>query len=61
MAASPPGRGAVSSGEGIAVGAPRRWLGLEGLVLLNELDVDREGIQGKAVGAAEPAPAAEQR
>ncbi len=34
MTASTPGEGAVPSGEGVVVGAPRRWLGLEGLVLL---------------------------
>jgi hypothetical protein len=34
MAASPLEQGAVSSGEGVVVGAPRCWLGLEGLVLL---------------------------
>jgi hypothetical protein len=34
MAASPSGQEAVSAGDGIVVGAPRRWLGLEGLVLL---------------------------
>jgi hypothetical protein len=34
MTASPPGHGAVSSGEGVVAGVPRRWLGLEGLVLL---------------------------
>ena len=34
MTASPPGEGAVSSGGGVVTGAPRRWLGLEGLVLL---------------------------
>jgi Domain of unknown function (DUF4260) len=33
MTASPRGR-AVSPGVGVVVGAPRRWLGLEGLVLL---------------------------
>lgn len=34
MAAPPPGQGALSSAEGVVAGAPRRWLGLEGLVLL---------------------------
>ena len=34
MTASPRGEGAALSGEGVVVGAPRRWLGLEGLVLL---------------------------
>ena len=34
MTASPRGQGAVSPGAGVVVGAPRRWLGLEGLVLL---------------------------
>ena len=34
MAAPPPGQGTVSSAEGVVAGAPRRWLGLEGLVLL---------------------------
>lgn len=34
MAASSQRHGAVSSGEGVVVGAPRRWLLLEGLVLL---------------------------
>jgi hypothetical protein len=34
MTASSHGAGAVSPGEGVVVGAPRRWLGLEGLVLL---------------------------
>jgi hypothetical protein len=34
MTASPRGQGAVSPGVGVVVGAPRRWLGLEGLVLL---------------------------
>ena len=34
MAAPPPGQRAVPSAEGVVVGAPRRWLGLEGLVLL---------------------------
>jgi Domain of unknown function (DUF4260) len=34
MSAPPPGEVAVSSGAGVVVGAPRRWLGLEGLVLL---------------------------
>jgi Domain of unknown function (DUF4260) len=34
MTASPHGPGAVAPGEGVVVGAPRRWLGLEGLVLL---------------------------
>jgi len=29
-----PRAGTVSSAEGVVVGAPRRWLGLEGLVLL---------------------------
>jgi hypothetical protein len=32
--ASRHGQGAVSSGEGVVAGAPRRWLLLEGLVLL---------------------------
>src|SRR5262249_17124913 len=32
--APPPGQGTVSSAEGVVAGAPRRWLGLEGLVLL---------------------------
>ena len=30
----PPGQGALSSAAGVVVGAPRGWLGLEGLVLL---------------------------
>ena len=34
MAAPPPGQGTVSAAEGVVAGAPRRWLGLEGLVLL---------------------------
>ncbi len=34
MTASTPGEGAVPSGEGVVVGAPPRWLGLVGLVLL---------------------------
>jgi hypothetical protein len=34
MTASIPGEGAVPSGEGVVTGAPRWWLGLEGLVLL---------------------------
>jgi hypothetical protein len=34
MAASPLGKDTVSAGDGVVVGAPRRWLGLEGLVLL---------------------------
>lgn len=34
MTAPPRGQGAVSPGVGVVVGAPRRWLGLEGLVLL---------------------------
>jgi Domain of unknown function (DUF4260) len=34
MTASPRGQGAISPGAGVVVGAPRRWLGLEGLVLL---------------------------
>jgi Domain of unknown function (DUF4260) len=34
MTASPRGQGAVSPGVGVVVGTPRRWLGLEGLVLL---------------------------
>jgi Domain of unknown function (DUF4260) len=34
MTASPRGEGAALSGEGVVTGAPRRWLGLEGLVLL---------------------------
>ena len=34
MTASPRRQGAVSPGAGVVVGAPRRWLGLEGLVLL---------------------------
>ena len=34
MAAPPPGQGTVCSAEGVVAGAPRRWLGLEGLVLL---------------------------
>ena len=34
MTASPRGQEAVSPGVGVVVGAPRRWLGLEGLVLL---------------------------
>ena len=29
-----PRTGTVSSAEGVVAGAPRRWLGLEGLVLL---------------------------
>src|SRR5262250_2559504 len=34
MAAPPPGQGTVSAAEGVVTGAPRRWLLLEGLVLL---------------------------
>ena len=34
MAPPPRGEGTVSSAEGVVVGAPRRWLLLEGLVLL---------------------------
>ena len=34
MAAPPPGQGALSSAQGVVVGAPRRWLRHEGLVLL---------------------------
>jgi hypothetical protein len=34
MAAPPPGPGTVSAAEGVVTGAPRRWLLLEGLVLL---------------------------
>jgi hypothetical protein len=34
MTASHPAGRTVASGEGVVVGAPRRWLGLEGLVLL---------------------------
>jgi hypothetical protein len=34
MATSPPGPGAVPPGAGVVTGAPRRWLTLEGLVLL---------------------------
>ena len=34
MAAPSPVHGAVSSAEGVVAGEPRRWLGLEGLVLL---------------------------
>jgi Domain of unknown function (DUF4260) len=34
MTASPREHRAVSPGEGVVAGAPRRWLGLEGLVLL---------------------------
>ena len=34
MATSPPELEAASSGAGIVLGAPRRWLALEGLVLL---------------------------
>ena len=34
IAAPPPGQRALSSAEGVVVGAPRRRLGLEGLVLL---------------------------
>jgi len=34
MATPPPGQGTVSAAEGVVTGAPRRWLGLEGLVLL---------------------------
>ena len=34
MAASAQGHGAVASSEGVVTGAPRRWLGIEGLVLL---------------------------
>jgi hypothetical protein len=34
MTASPRGQGVVSPGAGVVVGAPGRWLGLEGLVLL---------------------------
>jgi Domain of unknown function (DUF4260) len=32
--ASPRGQRALSPGEGVVTGVPRRWLGLEGLVLL---------------------------
>ena len=34
MAAPPPRQGTVSAAEGVVTGAPRRWLILEGLVLL---------------------------
>jgi hypothetical protein len=34
VTASPRGEGAALSGEGVVVGAPRRWLGVEGLILL---------------------------
>src|SRR5215470_4739479 len=34
MAAPPPGQGTVSAAEGVVTGAPRRWLLLEGLILL---------------------------
>ena len=34
MAAPPTGQGTVSAAEGVVTGAPRRWLLLEGLVLL---------------------------
>jgi Domain of unknown function (DUF4260) len=34
MTGPPRREGAVSPGAGVVVGAPRRWLGLEGLVLL---------------------------
>src|SRR5262249_61356208 len=34
LGAPPPGQGTVSAAEGVVTGAPRRWLGLEGLVLL---------------------------
>jgi Domain of unknown function (DUF4260) len=34
MTASPWGQRAISAGEGVVAGAPRRWLGIEGLVLL---------------------------
>src|SRR5215475_3031084 len=34
MAAPPPGQGTVSAAEGVVTGAPRRWLLLEGLVVL---------------------------
>jgi Domain of unknown function (DUF4260) len=34
MTASPRREGTTISGEGVVVGAPRRWLGLEGLVLM---------------------------
>src|ERR1700684_3215520 len=34
MTASPPAERVVASGEGVVIGAPRRWLSLEGLVLL---------------------------
>ena len=34
MATPPPGQGTVSAAEGVVTGAPRRWLILEGLVLL---------------------------
>jgi Domain of unknown function (DUF4260) len=34
MTASSHGQRAVSPGQGVVIGAPRRWLGLEGLVLL---------------------------
>jgi Domain of unknown function (DUF4260) len=31
---APPGEGRLPAGEGVVTGAPRRWLGIEGLVLL---------------------------
>ena len=34
MTASTRGPGAASPGQGVVTGAPRRWLGLEGVVLL---------------------------
>lgn len=34
MTTSPPRQDAVTSGAGVVTGAPRRWLALEGLVLL---------------------------
>jgi Domain of unknown function (DUF4260) len=34
VTASPHGEGAALAGEGVVVGSPRGWLGLEGLVLL---------------------------
>jgi hypothetical protein len=32
MTASPPWKGPSPQGNGVVVGAPRQWLGLEGLV-----------------------------
>jgi hypothetical protein len=34
MTASPSGQLAISPREGVVVGTPRRWLGVEGFVLL---------------------------